>query len=77
MLLPDAEASQTVYGSAQDDMGDIQTKPPMISDGAYQSDQAGSVSDYHNLITMMGIAGRFDREAFNPHESDRMYALTP
>lgn len=55
----------------------IDTPPLMISCETSQGDQARSLSDCHSLIAMMGIAGRFDREAFNPHESDRMYVLTP
>ena len=50
----------------------IQTKPLVISDAS-----ARSLSDCHNLIAMMGIAGRFDKEAFSPHASEHTYSLIP
>ncbi len=86
MLLPGTEAGQTLSGSTQDDREahdiwesgvGIQTKPLMISREMYLGDHARSVSDCQNLITMMGIAGRFDREAFNPHANEHAYSLIP
>lgn len=55
----------------------MDTTPMVISCEAFQSDQARSLSDCHSLIAMMGLANRFNHEAFNSHASQQMYTLVP